>query len=185
MLAGRQNALPAPVPGFSLAYCAVCSKPSFWRREALIWPSSSTLPAPNQDLSDEIRADFLEARDIAQKSPRGAAALFRLCIQKLCIELGHSGTDLNGAIAALVKTGLNLHIQKSLDIVRVIGNEAVHPGTLDLKDDAATAEQLARLVNIIADALVSQPKAVEQLYSGLPASKREAIEARDAKKSDV
>jgi len=44
--------------------------------------------------------------------------------------------------------------------VRVIGNEAVHPGKLDLKDDRDTATRLFKLVNIIAEQMISNPKHV-------------------------
>jgi hypothetical protein len=38
-------------------------------------------------------------------------------------------------IGELVKAGLPLEIQQSLDIVRVVGNNQVHPGILDVRDD--------------------------------------------------
>ena len=63
----------------------------------------------------------------------------------------------------------------------VIGNEAVHPGQIDLRDDVATAEELFALVNIIADAMISQPKHIEAMYARLPEGKRAAIERRDGK----
>src|SRR5207249_2865137 len=111
--------------------------------------------------------------------PRGAAALFRLCIQKLCSHLGESGKNINSDIASLVKKGLNPKVQRSLDVVRVVGNEAVHPGTIDLRDKPETAVQLATLINIIADAMITQPKLVDQLYVALPENKRDEINRRD------
>jgi len=68
-----------------------------------------------------------------------------------------------------------------LDIVRVIGNEAVHPGVIDLNDDRETASQLLILINSIADQMISHPKKVEELYGKLPENKREAIEKRNGK----
>lgn len=112
-------------------------------------------------------------------SPRGAAALLRLCIQKLCKHLGESGENLNNDIASLVKKGLNPTIQKCLDTVRVIGNEAVHPGVLDLTDKADTVVSLFFLVNMVADAMITQPKTIGSLYESLPANKRDQIEQRD------
>jgi hypothetical protein len=63
----------------------------------------------------------------------------------------------------------------------VIGNNAVHPGQLDLRDDSATAEKLFGLVNLIAEIMISQPKHVAQMYEALPSGALEAIARRDGK----
>jgi hypothetical protein len=130
-------------------------------------------------MPDEIRADFNEAREIFFLSPRGAAALLRLAVQKLCAVLGESGKNINDDIASLVKKGLSVQIQEALDIVRVIGNEAVHPGQIDLNDDRATAASLFELVNLIIEERISEPKRRAEMYAKLPASKRDAIAKRD------
>jgi hypothetical protein len=131
-------------------------------------------------LPDEIIHDFEEARSILGESPRGAAALLRLCIQKLCVHLGEKGKNIDDDIAILVKKGLNPLVQKSLDIVRVIGNESVHPGVINLKDDRDIAFDLLVLINSITDQMITHPKNVEALYKKLPEGKRKAIEKRDA-----
>lgn len=170
--------------GLFCAYCSHCSKLTIWYDGRLIDPVSSPAPQPKPDLPEHIAADFAEARSIITRSPRGAAALFRLCLQKLCAHLGESGKDLNADIAALVRRGLSPTIQRSLDIVRVIGNEAVHPGELDLRDDQETAVALAALVNLIVDNMITQPKSIDALYDKLPASKREAIDRRNGSKNE-
>ncbi len=165
--------------GWAVSLCSHCDNVAVWHDDALVSPNNSVAPLPSPDLPAEIATDFEEARAILQQSPRGAAALFRLCIQKLCAHLGEPGVNLNADIAALVKKGLNVKIQKSLDIVRVIGNESVHPGTLDLRDAVDTANQLALLINIIVDSMITQPKHIDALYEQIPKDKRQQIEKRD------
>ena len=63
----------------------------------------------------------------------------------------------------LVKKRLSLKVQQSLDIVRVIGNKAVHPGEIDFKDNAEIANKLFHLVNIIANEMITQPKDIDNL----------------------
>ena len=56
----------------------------------------------------------------------------------------------------------------------------MHPGQIDLNDDLPTAAKLFDLVNIIADSMITQPKAIDQLYDGLLSDgKKEAIQKRD------
>ncbi len=163
------------------AKCSHCNNFSLWLAKELqmIYPFSGIAPLPNPDLPDEIKADYMEARDICTLSPRGSAALLRLCIQKLCKHLGEPGENINSDIQSLVKKGLDANIQKSLDIVRVIGNESVHPGTIDLRDDPDTARILFVLVNIIANALITQPNMIAATYAIIPPNKQQGIANRD------
>jgi hypothetical protein len=66
-----------------ISRCAHCGRITVWREGIMLYPDSSLAPPPSPDLPAEIASDFEEARSIVQRSPRGAAALFRLCIQKL------------------------------------------------------------------------------------------------------
>jgi hypothetical protein len=171
-----------PVNNLFLSECYNCNKVSVWVHDRLVYPFSKGGPEPNQDLPKEIIKDFEEARAILNISPRGSAALLRLCIQKLCIQLGEKGRSIDDDIASLVSKGLNPLIQKSLDIVRVIGNEAVHPGVIDLSDDQDTASKMFVLLNSIADQMITHPKNVNTLWDKIPASKKDAIIKRDNKK---
>jgi hypothetical protein len=168
------------VGGLRIAQCAHCNRFSIWFNEHMLDPATTTAPSANPDLPEPLLCDYEEARAILPASPRGAAALMRLVIQKLCAELGQTGRDLNADIAALVKRGLDVRVQQALDVVRVIGNNAVHPGQIDV-DDTATATQLFWLTNIIVDYTISQPKRIDQLYASLPEAQRKAIEQRDSR----
>jgi hypothetical protein len=164
-----------------LSKCYDCKKIAVWVHDRLLFPAIKSGVLPNPDLPDDALRDFQEAREIVNSSPRGAAALLRLCVQKLCKHLGEQGKNIDDDIASLVKKRLDRLVQKSLDIVRVIGNEAVHPGVLDLRDDRDTALRLFELINSIADQMISHPKNVTDLYEKLPENKRKRIEERDGK----
>jgi hypothetical protein len=163
--------------------CHSCGGLAIWHHDTILYPHQRYEVEANPDLPDEIREDFDEARAILDLSPRGAAALLRLCVQKLCIHLGKAGKNIDDDIASLVKDGLNVRVQQALDIVRVIGNEAVHPGQMDLKDDRDTAAVLFDLVNRIAYDTISHPNELAAMYGKLPPSKRDAIAKRDAPKN--
>ena len=163
----------------AVSSCFNCKKAAIWIRDHLIYPQRRVVPPANSDLSDEIREDYDEASSILDLSPRGAAALLRLSIQKLCKELGETGENINNDIAALVSAGLSQQIQQALDTVRVIGNNAVHPGQIDLRDDRAIALSLFTFVNLIADKMISEPKRIAAAYNNLPESARNAIKRRD------
>lgn len=164
-----------------VCFCAHCDRYSIWYEEVMIYPDFQGVEPPNEDLNNDIKTDYQEAASIVQKSPRGAAALLRLAIQKLMIQLGEKGKDLNTDIANLVKNGLSVKIQQSLDALRVIGNEAVHPGELDLRDDQKTAEQLFKLLNFIAEKMITEPKEIKEIYNKIPDSKKQQIEKRNEK----
>ena len=99
----------------------------------------------------------------------------------MCKHLGERGKNINDDIGSLVTKGLDVRVKQALDVVRVIGNDAVHPGQIDLRDDRATAESLFGLVNLIAEKTISEPKHVEELFAGLPETAKKQIENRDKK----
>lgn len=169
------------IVNLNVSRCCCCDQISVWVYDKMIWPVRGSAPQPNSDLPDDIKRDYNEASAILDISPRGAAALLRLAVQKLCKHLGEPGGNINDDIKSLVQKGLSPDVQKALDIVRIIGNDAVHPGQIDLRDDRQTAEQLFRLVNFIAEETITRKKHLDALYSSLPESKRQQIERRDGK----
>ncbi|MGE3248146.1 MAG: DUF4145 domain-containing protein [Beijerinckiaceae bacterium] len=167
------------VYNLNISDCYNCKKIAVWIFNRLIYPSFGEAPPANEDMPSEIRCDYDEASLILNFSPRGAAALIRLCIQKLCKHLGQTGNNLNVDIGNLVKMGLDTRVQKALDSVRVIGNNAVHPGQIDLRDNREIAESLFRLLNLIIERTISEPKHIDDVYESLPQSARDAIARRD------
>lgn len=164
--------------------CLHCKRCTIWVKGpddhwTLVFPDASPAPVPNQDLPDDVRADYEEAASILNRSPRGAAALLRLATQKMCKHLGEPGANINDDIAALVKKGLSPLIQQALDTVRITGNEAVHPGEINLNDDTELALALFDFVNLIAEDRITTPRKVQEMYERLPETKRKAVEQRD------
>ena len=63
--------------------------------------------------------------------------------------------------------------------MRVVGNNAVHPGEMNVRDDPATAESLFALVNFIVEEMISKPKEIAKIYGTIPRAARQAIKKRD------
>ena len=124
---------------------------------------------------------FNESLNVIPYSPRASIALSRLAIDLLTIELNAEGATLNERIGFLVKQGLPTKIQQALDSVRVIGNNAVHPGNIIItENDENLALSLLHFINIIVDYQISQPKQLEETYNLLPQNYRKAIDGRDS-----
>jgi hypothetical protein len=116
---------------FHVGACYSCDAFTVWVEDKIVYPVSNSVVEPHEMMPTAVKRDFEEAGSIVNLSPRGAAALARLCIQKLMQELGENGKDINADIAALVKKGLEVEVQQALDVVRVIGNHAKR----DAKDE--------------------------------------------------
>jgi len=149
----------------------------------IIYPLDSSIlaPLPSPDMPEDIATDFNEARNIFSYSPRASAALLRLAVQKLCVYLGQPGKNINDDIAALVKNGLSPRIQKSLDIVSVIGNNAVHPGEINLQDNSEIVLALFDIINFIIQEMITRPRELDEIYQKLPENALKGISTRDKK----
>ncbi|HVX34839.1 MAG TPA: DUF4145 domain-containing protein [Hyphomicrobium sp.] len=162
--------------------CDSCGQRILFAGDEIIFPQASApVEKANSDLPDDATKDYEEAAAILVRSPRGACALLRLCLMKLMVHLGHSG-NLDDDIKSLVRAGLDIEVQQSCDVVRVIGNNAVHPGVIDLRDDRATAERLFQLINFITDQLITQPLKRAKFYDTMiPDGTKASIARRDGK----
>jgi hypothetical protein len=173
-----------------MAHCQKCAEYSIWQNEIMIYPDDTGIDPPNPDLNDDIKTDYLEAASIVNKSPRGACALLRLAIEKLCdyflkqnnksIEL--SKYDLNAKINLLSGQDLTTTRAKrlltQLQLIRIIGNEAVHPGEMDLRGDQKTATELFPFINMIAEEMITAPKKEKEMLYNLPKNKTQEINAK-------
>jgi len=129
---------------FEVSVCNRCNASTIWLHDRMIFPNHGFAEPPNADLSDDIRQDYIEAGSILNNSPRGAAALLRLAIQKLCKFLGQSGKDINADIKALVALGLPLfHPEISLRRF-LIGSSS---GGMEARSEIVSKKQLV-VINV-------------------------------------
>lgn len=165
----------------SIGRCLNCGRKIIWIDNEYVYPDIQQ-QEPNPDMPESVLQLYKEAGLIYNKSPRAACALLRLAVDKLCNELGECDSRIDNNIAALVKRGLSVEIQQALDIVRVVGNKAVHPGQIEFDvDNIETAQMLFGLVNMIVERLISEPQRLKSYYGKLPQSVRASIERRDNK----
>lgn len=165
---------------WKISQCDHCKNLVVWFGNKMIHPKHLSIQMPNEDLSEDIKKDYLEAAKITNDSPRSSAALLRLALQKLCKQLGEKGKNINDDIKNLVKKGLNPQIQKSLDILRITGNNAVHPGEINVDENLELVLKLFDLINFIAEKMITEPKEIDSFYNELPESSKEEINKRDA-----
>lgn len=159
--------------------CQCCGQKIIWIDEEYIYPDIIAEQA-NDDMPVSVKQLYNEAALIYNKSPRAACALLRLAIDRLCNELGETDRDINKNIGALVQKGLPQIVQQALDVVRVIGNKAVHPGQIEFNvDNKDTAMMLMHLLNVITSRMITEPNKIGDLFQKLPETTKDAIKRRD------
>ena len=180
------------------AICDHCKEYSLWRVTkindsgvnngsmvsigTMLYPDFGSAPLPAEDMPEDVKKDYEEAARIFIKSPRGAAALLRLGLQKLCIHLGEKGKNINDDIRSLVEKGVfSGQVVKVADTLRITGNNAVHPGQISDEDFDRAAAKMFDLINFIVKKAITEPKELDELYQLMPENARNAAEAQDKK----
>jgi Domain of unknown function (DUF4145) len=167
--------------------CKLCNKYTVWVDEKLIHPPINGASLPHQDMPQQVKDIYEEARGVMSRSPRSACTLLRVALEILIDGiLGKNKNTLNHKIGVLVKErGLDVRIQKAMDILRITGDAALHPGVIDLqnKDDSQTAKTMFDLLNIITQVMISNPNTINEYYNNLPQPQKNSIEKRDVNNS--
>ncbi|EZP58381.1 DUF4145 domain-containing protein [Exiguobacterium sp. RIT341] len=167
----------------TLAFCMCqsCKKPSLWYDHELVYPFESIIDDPNPLMPLEVMEIYNEARSVLNLSPRSSAALLRLGLEILLPYLGAEKAKINTMIQQLVEERKAIgRVQKAMDALRVIGNDAVHPGVIDLegRDDKEVSLALFKITNYIVAETLGSDDMIEDLYSLLPGKVKEGIENR-------
>lgn len=91
------------VQNVSISYCFSCNEMCLWVYDQLVWPRRAGGSEPKHLAPPNVRREYDETSQTLEASPRGAAALLRLAIEKLCKELGVTGESLKDDIAFFVR----------------------------------------------------------------------------------
>lgn len=183
------------------ANCASCSKDSIWynHREVTNWIGMNGIPRPSNDselsrlfpineitnknipeyspdMPENVKVLYKEAALIYELSPRSAAALIRLALEKLCEYLGVKKKNIKESIETLAQQqNIPISIAKAADNIRLIGNANVHVGIIcdEVLEDINPA--IFTYINLIVDFAITKPKEIDEINSLFPEQKRTSL----------
>src|SRR6202047_555228 len=136
--------------------CYNCKGFTVWVRDRLVFPIRGDEPPDvvevdfeevAEDVQEtaedkEVSEDFEEAAAILNKFPRGAAALTRICIQKMMPLVKGNAENLDENFSSLVRKGLKVEIQQAMDVLQLVRKSPLQPSEVDLKEENETAKTL-------------------------------------------
>lgn len=161
--------------------CVRCEQTVIWRDDEMMYPAGRIGPRASSDMPADALKLYEEARAVGGQSPRSAAALLRLATEVLVNGLDPAAGTLYQKIGRLQERGLAQQIVDALDVLRVIGNNAVHPGEIVMSEQPETVGALFAVLNHVVTEVVTKEREIRQLKKLLPEDARAAIERRDAK----
>lgn len=174
-----RNTIPKEI---CFSRCDSCKRIAVWANQKIVYPKSLTAPIAHEDMPEDVKKIYDEARAVSEESARAAAALLRVALEKLTVHLGETTGHLNSRIENLKKKGLPEKVIQSLDIVRINANEGgSHAGQIDFEggDNEGVVDKLFWLVNFIVEKTISDKKQVDEMLARLPEDKKQGIDNRD------
>jgi hypothetical protein len=177
----RRSKKPVPIVNLKLSSCSHCSRNAIWLDEDIIFPRYSYTPNPCEVMPLDILHYYAQARDVAAYSSIGALALLRITIEKVLEKTGANKGDINDNIQFLVDNGqISTKTQKALDVIRLIGNKAIHA------EDGITYNidiiyETFEVINIIVNDLIVDQQKINKVIQKMPEKDQTKIASRDKK----
>lgn len=173
---------------WAVSRCQGCNAPSIWQGDAIVYPTSSTIPPPHEDMPDAVRSLYEEARRVAVVSPRAGAALARATLETLLplVDDDPGSKRSFGWRIDRVSRRVPTQLGQMLDVIRHAGNKSIHPeetpdGVVALVLDptsTGTLEMLFEAINEIVDELITKPARYAAIVERMPPDVQAAIDRR-------
>lgn len=136
-------------------------------------------PAPHEKMPLEVVKLFNEARTIFGNSPKSSAALLRLALEALLTSLKIPGKSIHQKIGSLFASDLlTERTIQACDCIRLMGNEGVHIGEINLAEGTNIALDMFNVINYIIED-IDTIKKIEKMYANIPKTKKDEIEKRN------
>ncbi len=163
-----------------ISTCSSCNKMHIWLDNKMIDPRSKLIDKPNKDMNEDIKSLYNEAAEVFDISPKSSGALLRLALENyLRVQLKLKGDDIDSIIGGLLRDKIiSENTQKGLDIIRIYGNNGVHPGKINLDEKKENVKELFDIFNIIVKQTSSDPQIIGRNYETVP---KNGISKRDCK----
>lgn len=162
-LKGYNNQYGSNLDGLSFNVCEKCGKYVLWINESIIYPFESNVPLPLQEMPDNVKEYYNEARNIFNMSYRGALVLLRIALQELMKELGYESKYLHKNINKILNDDdIEEQVKDAVNIIRNYGNDSAHPD-IEIHGDKDTTIFLFNLMNYIVEDRIIRPSKMEKL----------------------
>ena len=168
------------IQDITMLRCCACEKYIIFKDETQIYPIEANIESPNDDMPEDIKKDYNEAKNIFNLSIRGSCALLRLALDKLLIHLKINDKTLYNKINTYCERfEPDETIKQALHTIRIVGNESVHPGTFNIEDNEDIALLLFEILNDITYDTITKKKKRTEMFKRLPKNKTKNINDSD------
>ena len=162
--------------------CLACEQYIIINGFSVVYPEESNAPPIKMETPHSIKEIATEARMVHSQSPRASSALLRLALEMLLQNVLENNNKLNDNISILLERGIEDDLRRALEVIRIFGNEGVHPGTINLNDDEQSSIKLFNVFNYIVTRFIVEKGMIKEMYGIIPEEKREKIEEKAKKK---
>lgn len=157
----------------------------------MLYPFGGTAPVAAENMPDDVRELYEEARAVVGLSRRAGAALARATLERL-LRGQYPDVKSNARLEDLIlraEQDVSSGLIDLLTLIRHVGNKSLH--VADVPDDAVVmvmapeqtelAEVLFAAINELVDELITKPQRNARLGALIPDGVRETIERKRAK----